>query len=298
MVIFKGLAKTTNVLVGGAAKTGVTLISKAVSSKNENAGKYVEEVGNSIINASKGTLESVGQFTDGTIRGGYGLLKKDDHSKQQGWHDIRDSTGRTVKVIGSSIKYTVKSSGMAYSGFRSQNKEQLMKGLKNLGKVAAVTTFAVGIVDLVDGVEIAEADGIETRNDHLNGFEHADTHVPFEAKVIELPNGEVVEGTFPVFESDFSVVLAEDVYLENDPTHFSIANDTLYQSILQDPSLVDKLGLTADDVESLSNHETPEGYVWHHSEEPGVLQLVNEEIHQDTGHTGGRTLWGGGSDYR
>ncbi|WP_061810474.1 HNH endonuclease [Rossellomorea vietnamensis] len=298
MVIFRGLAKTTNVLVGGAAKTGVTLISKAVSSKHENAGKYVGDLGFSIINASKRTLESGGQFTDGAIRAGYGLVKKDEHSKQQGWHDIKDSTGRTVKGIGSSIKYTVKSTGMAYSGFRSHNKEQMMEGFKNLGKVAAVTTFAVGIVDLVDGVDIAEADGIETRNDHLNGFEHADTHVPFEAKVIELPNGEVVEGTFPVFESDFSVVLAEDAYLADDYTHFRIANDTLYQSILQDPSLVDKLGLNANDVEALSYNETPEGYVWHHSEEPGVLQLVNEDVHQDTGHTGGRTLWGGGSEYR
>ena len=29
-----------------------------------------------------------------------------------------------------------------------------------------------------------------------------------------------------------------------------------------------------------------------HSEGPGVLQLVNEYIHENTGHTGGRFLWG------
>ncbi|WP_423408368.1 HNH endonuclease [Heyndrickxia sp. MSNUG] len=33
-------------------------------------------------------------------------------------------------------------------------------------------------------------------------------------------------------------------------------------------------------------------------EEPGVLQLVDRETHASVGHTGGRELWGGGSEYR
>jgi hypothetical protein len=232
------------------------------------------------------------------VKGGYGLIRKDEKIKQAGWYDLKDSTGRTVKGIGSSINYTVRSGGMAYSGFTSNNKEQMIEGLKNLGKVAAVTTFAVGIVDIVDGADAAGAEGIETRNDHLSGFEHAETQVPFEAKVVELPNGDVVEGTFPVFESDFSVLLREDVYLESDDVHFAIANDTLYQSIQGNPALAVDLGLAPHDIEALSLNITPGGYVWHHAEDPGVLQLVEEETHENTGHTGGRSLWGGGSEYR
>ena len=41
-----------------------------------------------------------------------------------------------------------------------------------------------------------------------------------------------------------------------------------------------------------------EGYTWHHNEQPGVLQLVDEETHAETGHTGGREILGGGSEYR
>jgi DNase/tRNase domain of colicin-like bacteriocin len=33
--------------------------------------------------------------------------------------------------------------------------------------------------------------------------------------------------------------------------------------------------------------ETPEGYVWHHHQDYGKMQLVEEGIHIDTGHTGG-----------
>ncbi|MFD0050074.1 HNH endonuclease [Actinomycetes bacterium NPDC127524] len=45
-------------------------------------------------------------------------------------------------------------------------------------------------------------------------------------------------------------------------------------------------------------NETPEGYTWHHSEVPGKLELVDEEIHAETGHTGGRELWGDGLENR
>ncbi len=36
---------------------------------------------------------------------------------------------------------------------------------------------------------------------------------------------------------------------------------------------------------------TPEGYVWHHHQDFGKMQLVDEKIHKQTGHTGGFSLW-------
>ncbi len=37
---------------------------------------------------------------------------------------------------------------------------------------------------------------------------------------------------------------------------------------------------------------TPEGYTWHHNQEPGVMQLVDRGVHAATGHTGGFSIWG------
>ena len=43
--------------------------------------------------------------------------------------------------------------------------------------------------------------------------------------------------------------------------------------------------------------DTPSGYVWHHNEETGKMQLVKVEDHDRTqggaAHTGGKALWGG-----
>ena len=53
-----------------------------------------------------------------------------------------------------------------------------------------------------------------------------------------------------------------------------------------------------EQLDDIKRGHTPRGYTWHHSEEPGKLQLVDKEIHKRTGHTGGRAIWGGGSKNR
>ncbi|MED4462700.1 HNH endonuclease [Metabacillus fastidiosus] len=78
----------------------------------------------------------------------------------------------------------------------------------------------------------------------------------------------------------------------------TIANETLYESIQENPDLARELGLSSFDIQGLMNGETPKGYTWHHHEQPGVIQLVDSETHENTGHTGGREIWGGGSDHR
>ena len=40
---------------------------------------------------------------------------------------------------------------------------------------------------------------------------------------------------------------------------------------------------------------TPKGYTWHHHQQYGRMQLVNQRVHSQTGHSGGWSIWGGGS---
>ncbi len=66
--------------------------------------------------------------------------------------------------------------------------------------------------------------------------------------------------------------------------------------ILLNPGLKSKF----DDIQlsQINKGKTPEGFVWHHDAETGKMQLVDRNIHEATGHTGGRTIWGGGQDAR
>lgn len=298
MGVFRSISKGIGTVGGGLVGGAVKLTGKAVGTKYKGAGEWLEEVGENVHGASKVAMDNFGQLADGIVEGTYGVIKKDEQYKQKGLNNIKDSAGRTVKGIGSAVKYTATNAGTTFKGITNGNREETIKGLKNIGKVVAVSALAVGVVDIIDGADIAEAERLDTINDDLNGYEHPETGVPFVEKTVDLPNGQVVEGTFPVFESDFSVIIAEELYLESDDVQFDIANDTLYQAIQEDPGLAQELELSNADVQALANGETPEGYTWHHNEEPGLLQLVDEETHEQTAHTGGRSIWGGGSENR
>ncbi|MTH55556.1 hypothetical protein GKZ89_19360 [Bacillus mangrovi] len=299
MVIFRKTGKIIGTVGGGLIGGTFKVAGKAVGSKWKGTGEWLEDVGDNVQSASKIALDNIGQFVDGAVQGTYGAIKKDEYYKQNGLNDLQDSASKTIKGISSSLKYTVSNAGNTYKGFTSGDREQAINGLKNLGKVVAVSGLAIGIIDLVDGAEIVEAEEIETRNDYLSGYVHPETGVHFvEKTVVDLPNGQVIEGTFPIFDETFNVMIAEELYLETDNVHFEVANETLYQAITDNPNIANELGFSQADVQGLANGQTPERYTWHHNEEPGLLQLVDIETHAQTAHTGGRTIWGGGSDYR
>ena len=139
-----------------------------------------------------------------------------------------------------------------------------------------------------------------TINESLENDVHPITGVPFVRKKVELPNGEKIEGVFPEFDSMFNAKITEDKYLDTDKNQFKECNKQLYEAIEKDPELKKKF--TKEQIEQIKDGikdgTAPDGYVWHHDAEPGKMQLVDSEIHAKTGHAGGRSVWGGGSENR
>ncbi len=133
-----------------------------------------------------------------------------------------------------------------------------------------------------------------TRNESLEGEVHPITGVPFERKHIEAPVN--IEGVFPEFESQFDAQIPPELYEESDRKQFSECNNQLKDAIERDPKL--EKAFDKNQLEQIENGDTPDGYVWHHDAEPGKIQLVDFETHANTGHTGGRTVWGGGNENR
>lgn len=141
---------------------------------------------------------------------------------------------------------------------------------------------------------------IVTRNQSLEGKRHSETGVEFSRRVIELPNGEKVEGVFPNFESIFIAKIPEAIYEEKDRSQFCECNKQLSDAIESNPEL--KRQFTEEQLDQIQDGiiygDAPDGYVWHHDADPGIIQLVDSKIHIKTAHTGGRYVWGGGTDNR
>lgn len=137
---------------------------------------------------------------------------------------------------------------------------------------------------------------LSTRNSQLEGKNHPETGVPFERKEVETETGEKKEGVFPVFDSEFDVQLPEELEQTKDKEQFNHCNEKLKEAVEKDSKLKEKFD--DEQLEQIENGDTPDGYTWHHSEDKGKMELVDSEIHAKTGHTGGKTVWGGGSENR
>lgn len=145
-----------------------------------------------------------------------------------------------------------------------------------------------------------DKDGVihyKTDNCHREG-KTAENGVPYERKRVII-NGVTIEGVFPVFDSKFDTYLPKE--LEQSPAYASYCNEQLKAKVLGDPEFASQF--TPEQIEAIMAGKTPKGYVWHHNEEQGKMQLVKVEDHDRTrggaAHTGGNALWGtktGGTD--
>ena len=135
---------------------------------------------------------------------------------------------------------------------------------------------------------------LRTINEGLEGKE-GENGVRYERKTIEV-NGVEIEGVFPEFDSTVDVQLPNDLILESDGKQEKYCNEELKNAIEADPELAKEF--TPEQLEQINNGDTPRGYTWHHSEEPGKMQLVKTDDHQANRHTGGRAIWGGGQKHR
>lgn len=157
-------------------------------------------------------------------------------------------------------------------------------------------------VSETENSEISEADGssevrqIKTINSGLEGQAHPVTGVEFERKVVVNEAGESVEGVFPQFESVFDAQLPEGMELSTDADQFNECNRQLKERFDCDPDFRERFD--ERQKENIEDGQTPYGYTWHHSEEIGKMELVDYDTHQKTAHTGGRSIWGGGGDFR
>ncbi|KAA0813194.1 integrase [Bacillus licheniformis] len=125
---------------------------------------------------------------------------------------------------------------------------------------------------------------ISLKMGHLKNKKHPITGVPYDK------NG------FPIFKHVGEVKIDKKFYKSSDAVQFRQATLLLKEKLEKKPEL--KKAFTDRQLQQISKGKKPEGYTWHHHQKDGIMQLVDSDIHGKTGHTGGRNIWGGGSQNR
>lgn len=174
--------------------------------------------------------------------------------------------------------------------------------------VSDVTKIGADIVDAIDNTKDALKVGeaakdaaadvakgytlIETINQKLLGKNHEKSGVKFVLSKLDLSDGRKLKGVFPQFESLADVLLPKELFKAGRNEHKKYCMEQLQKMIKNPWSELRKI-FTEDELEQIAKGILPAGYVWHHNEQEGLMQLVDEVIHAQTHHTGGMKIWGG-----
>lgn len=124
-----------------------------------------------------------------------------------------------------------------------------------------------------------------TRNGYLALKEPPDNEHPKTG----IPFGET---GYPEFESKIDMDLDESLWGAPNYKQFKRMNKDLAKRIEAEPGLSKKLNLSEEDVKNLKRGKNPESCTWHHHQDEGKMQLVDQEVHAATGHHGGNSIWG------
>lgn len=232
----------------------------------------------------------IGAITAGA---GYAAIKGGEVAAKEGTKlAVKEiAEAGTKKVVGETAENIAKKTTETRVGTIA--KETIEMVVKEVGEKDSKEIAENSVRKSVDETIIKK---IECINEKLEGKEHPETGVKFIRKIVSDGEGGFVEGVFPKFESRFDAVIPKELYKKSNFKQFKEANKQLLSRIEKDISLQKKF--TVEQIEQIKDGllkgTAPDGYIWHHNEEAGILQLVNQVEHSVTRHTGGRFIWGGG----
>jgi hypothetical protein len=150
MGVLRGIGKYTGKAAGFLVGGAVNAVGEATGSK------FIKEVGDGVKKASEFAGDTLGQAADGVWKTASGMIQKDNEKVDNGLGNIGDSVSRTAKGVFATAKNTYYSGKEVYEGLKTNDSGKIKKGASDIGKTAAVGLLAVGVVDLVDGVDIGD----------------------------------------------------------------------------------------------------------------------------------------------
>lgn len=245
-------------------------------------------------NASESSFRLVGQAAQGGFETAKSFVTKDQKLRDKGVDELKVAGLQVYDGLKYAVKTAASSTMDTGVGLATKDYDRVYNGVKSLSQMVIVATVSITAFDLLTPADVANATEIQAINAGYEGDVHPVSGVPFDRAEIHY-NDQIISEVFPVFPETFTAQISEAHYLNNDQMHFQEANAQFAAAIQSNFALASELGLSDMDLGNLQQGVTPQGYTWHHHEQPGQLQLVDSELHGQTAHTGGRFIWGGGS---
>lgn len=189
------------------------------------------------------------------------------------------------------------------TGYQTEDFEQALKA----GATAASDGFKWGAITgaVVGGAsegwaikkagDIVEYTKVKTLNMDLVNKAHPETGVRFVKRKLTYSDGQCIEGVFAEFPSAINIQLPKEYYKTSFASQKKYLSEALKEQLNTSGGrkALSKV-FSENELAEIAQGIIPDGYVWHHNESEGLMQLVDAVIHDKTAHTGGMSLWGKG----
>lgn len=265
MDLGKRLGKGLGNIVDRTVKTGVSLAGKGIQmTPLKETGKWVEEVAPLVGQATGNTLKLAGTVVDGTVTAGTGLVRRDETNVEKGLEDLKKAGDYVVRDVTGTLTNVTEQGVEVIKGVAYKDRSRATNGLKSLGKTVVAGSSGTAF-DVEDKEPTATKPPYVVRQD---------------------------DSSFPQFSPLYEVRLPVELYKVANKKQIAYCNEKLAKAIETDKVLEEKLDMTELDRINLTHGMTPENFVWHHHEIPGVMQLVDEAEHNQIPHMSAKIMWG------
>ena len=153
MGFFKKLGHLAGSVTGLAVSTPVYLVGEIIKSD------YIKEIATVAADVTAHTGKVLGSVTDSTLKCASGIITQDSSKAEEGFSEVIESATNTMVGIGKGLINTVEKGIDTVSAIADGDSEKAIKIGKELVKIAAVSTLAVGICDVIGGID-TNGDGI------------------------------------------------------------------------------------------------------------------------------------------
>lgn len=181
----KGLGEGAGFVLGGSVKAAGKLV-------NNN---FIQEIGESVDSSMRSTGNILGNVADGIAEVGIGIVENDNVRRDKGFSDLGDTTKEVGDQLFIAAGQILENTVNTADGLLERDWDKVKTSGRSLVKVAAVSTIAIGIVEVVDGVDTSGAESLAAADSSTvadsTQIENYNVHDVSPHERV-LPNGDVI----------------------------------------------------------------------------------------------------------
>lgn len=136
-------------IIAGATIGGVLGGTLSVIGKVSNQ-KFVDQLGESIVDSTILTGGMVGEVFSGTTEVISGTIKKDASKKNLGKKELKTVSEAVVDNVVNNFKTVAESGGEILDGVKKRDHKKVVRSTKRLVKIVLVGTITVGAIKITD----------------------------------------------------------------------------------------------------------------------------------------------------